>query len=152
MKNILNENVRNEIINRIEKLAENDKPVWGKMSAGDFMCHIGDSFRLATGKKEVKFTGNFISSSLIKMLILNGLPMMKEKIETSPELKPGVGGTPATNFNSDKETLLELVKYFDQNYPSDQKIAHPFFGKMNRTEWAKLMFIHTNYHLKQFGK
>lgn len=152
MKNILNSNIRNSIIERIENLNENDKALWGKMSSGDFLCHISDSFRMAMEKKEVKFLGNPISTSLVKMLVLNGLPLMKEKIETSPELKPRVGGTPATNFKNDKEILLELINGFEKNYPADHKIVHPFFGKMNRTQWGKLMFIHTNYHLKQFGK
>jgi hypothetical protein len=152
MKNILNPTTKDEIITRIDLLHENDKPLWGKMSAGDFLCHISDSFRMATGQKEVKFTGNAFSTSLMKMLILNGLPIPKGKIETSPELKPGKRGTPTTDFSNDKNTLIDLINGFEENYPENQIIVHPAFGKMNRTQWGKLMFIHTNHHLKQFGK
>ncbi|WP_424351099.1 DUF1569 domain-containing protein [Lutimonas sp.] len=28
---------------------------------------------------------------------------------------------------------------------------HPFFGELNREEWARLVYKHLDHHLKQFG-
>lgn len=152
MQTVLNETNRNEIIKRIETIDGNEIRQWGKMTAHEMICHCGDQLRLSLGEIKSDYIGNFITSSIIKHLILMGMPAPKGKVETVKELKQGEGGTKPKSVAEDKKKLIELINRFNSSFPKDKYIIHPGFGKMSKKEIGKLIFIHTDYHLKQFGK
>ena len=152
MKNILNKNVLKEIIERVEKVTDNDARLWGKMNSHEMLCHAADQIRLATGEKVSAFRGNKATRTILKRLILLGMPAPKGKVETTKELKQGAGGTKPTTFLEDQKTLISLLKDFVDNFEEGELIEHPAFGNMNKKEWGRLAYIHVNYHLKQFGR
>lgn len=152
MKNILDDSVKNKIVARIEALEQSDKPLWGKMSVDGMMCHAADQIRMAIGEKETKFIGNAVSKTIVKFLVLFGMPTPKAKVETVKELKQGRGGTKTTDFENDKQLLLKSVEGFEKEYPEGENICHPFFGNMNKKQWGRLIYLHLDFHLKQFGK
>ncbi|MBU1095021.1 MAG: DUF1569 domain-containing protein [Bacteroidetes bacterium] len=152
MKSILNESDKKELIKRISRLKNDSKKLWGKMSSGEMICHLFDQINMATGKRKTKYVGNKFLSIILKWIVLLGLPTPKGKVETVKELKQGAGGTKPTIFETDGKTLIELLEKFNENYPNNKLIVHPAFGKLNKRQWGRLVYLHTNYHLKQFGK
>ena len=152
MKNVLNEKVKHKLMARIACLNENDKALFGKMNCHEMLCHSADQIRMAVGGIKTGFIGNALSSTLLKHLILLGMPAPKGKIETVKELKQGAGGTKPANFSNDKNTLSELINRFDSLYFDEKKVIHPAFGAMNKKQWGRLVYIHADYHLKQFGR
>ncbi|MDP2363498.1 MAG: DUF1569 domain-containing protein, partial [Ignavibacteria bacterium] len=95
--------------------------------------------------------GNVLLKTVLKHLILLGMPAPKGKVETVPELKQGIGGTKPTTFEYDKKTLFSLVKNFKNIVEQKPNQIHPAFGKMNTKQWARLCYIHLDHHLKQFS-
>jgi hypothetical protein len=152
MKNVLTESVKQELIARINTLCENDKALFGKMNCHEMICHSADQIRMAAGEIKTDYIGNALTSSLLKHLILFGMPAPKGKVETVKELKQGAGGTKPVRFEDDKKSLSGLIANFNAYYAHDMKIIHPAFGAMNKKQWGRLVFIHADYHLKQFGK
>ena len=151
MKNILDSSTQKEIENRILSLNENSNRLWGKMKANEMICHCSDQIKMATGEIQTNFVGNFIMTTLVKKLVLLGMPAGKGKIETAPELKQGLGGTKPTVFQQDKSNLVELVKNFEMKIEKRPNQIHPAFGMMNTKQWGRLSYIHLDHHLKQFG-
>lgn len=134
-----------EIINRINKLKPDSKPLWGKMSVSQMMAHCTEAMRSAFG--EIKLKRNFmgvIFGNIAKKSILSdkpikhGLPTDKNFVIKEDK-----------NFEQEKNRLIEYVKKFDAKFLTND--PHPFFGKMTADEWDKITAKHLDHHLRQFG-
>lgn len=152
LKSIINPIYKNEILKRISNLENSDVALWGKMNVNEMICHCSDQIRMGTGITKTDFVGNKLLETVLKQLVLLGMPSPKGKVETVKELKQGVGGTKPTGFEMDRENLKNLVNGFEKTYPGEEIIIHPAFGKMNKKQWGRLIYVHTDHHLKQFGK
>lgn len=152
MKNILDKLEKEKVLERINNLTETDKALWGKMTPAENICHMTDQIKLATGKINCGEAGNKIAAFVLRNLILMGLPAPKGKVETYPRLKQGAGGTAPTEFAQDKKTLTDVINNYENDFPGENKILHPAFGFMNKAEWARLVYLHLDHHLRQFGK
>ncbi len=151
MKTVLNPFYLNRLKTRIESVKPDSTRLWGKMTAHQMLVHVSDQVRLSEGEIPTRFRGNFFSKKLLKKLVLLGMPTPKGKVETVYELKQDAGGTKRTHFETDRQELLELLVRFESRFEHGQKRLHPAFGEMNKKEWARLVYIHTDYHLRQFN-
>jgi len=152
MKSIIDEPVKKSFIERVNRISNSDKPQWGKMNAHEMVVHCSDQLKMSMGIIESEYIGKPVIGSLLKWLVLAGMPIPKGKVETVKELKQGVGGTKPVEFEKDKTTLIELINSFNKIYPLNGMVKHPAFGNMNYNQWAKLDYIHLNYHLTQFNR
>lgn len=76
MKNIQTDSIKKEFNSRIDKLQSTVSGNWGKMNAGQMLCHC---LRLANGTKRSMFLGNFMMTNLFKWLILTFVKNAKRK-------------------------------------------------------------------------
>lgn len=153
MKNILNPNDKDELYLRLDKLVPKGERQWGKMTKEQTICHMADQLRLISGEVVTSFEGNFFTKTLLKAMILLGVPAPPEKISTfeSLDFDKG-GGTPPTTMEADIKTLKKLIEEFtsgDNRYypPKD----HSIFGPLTSKQWGRMVYIHMNHHLKQFN-
>ncbi|MFH0733874.1 MAG: DUF1569 domain-containing protein [bacterium] len=151
MKSILDEKGKNEILKRIESVRPSGKGLWGKMNSNEMLCHCNDQIKLGLGEINCNTTQKFPLGKLFKYLIFMGMPTPKGKIETFKSLKQGDGGTPPTNFANDKNVLIKSIQQFNAKYPDATTINHPAFGDLTKKEWGKLIYMHLDHHLRQFG-
>lgn len=49
------------------------------------------------------------------------------------------------------DEMKELLDYLEKATGKEQLQPHPFFGNLNRKEWASLIYKHLDHHLKQFS-
>jgi hypothetical protein len=133
------------ILNRINKLTPDSKPLWGKMTVSKMMAHCTVGLRTASG--EVKLKRNFLGilfggiakkSMMSDKPIKQGLPTDKNFVIKEDR-----------NFDEEKTALIGYVKKFDPKILTTG--LHPFFGTMTIQEWDKLMAKHLDHHLRQFG-
>ena len=101
MKTILNEKDKLNIIERINKLLPERKKLWGKMNVNEMLCHTSDQIRMATGKIQPKYLGNVLFKTIVKWLILAGIPTPKGKVQTVRELNQEKEGTRPVGFDQD---------------------------------------------------
>lgn len=120
------------------------------MSANQMLCHLADSFRVVIGEKDVTPVPGRPQKTM-KWLALN-LPIAWPKgVATRPEVDQELGGTPAADFEADRQELLRLVDRFTRE-PRDFKWhPHPMFGHMSDKEWMRWGYLHMDHHLRQFG-
>lgn len=147
MGNIFLEADKNEIINRIDELHPNSKPMWGKMSVSQMLAHCIEPIKVAMG--ETKLKRNLFG-------ILFGKTAKKKLISESPFPKnlPTVKSFLVTNepdFYASQQSLKDAIqKMYDTDKKEMAARPHPFFGKMTENEWGVLGYKHLDHHLKQF--
>lgn len=149
MKNIINQQDRAEIIARIQKLTPESKAHWGTMNAGGALCHLNDQLRLALGQKTIPDAGNFFTKTILKNLILWGMPAPKGKAKTHPDLAQEAGGTKPTTFDADRKSLMENIEAVATRNSGFK--AHAIFGPLTKEQWGRMAYTHLDHHLKQFG-
>lgn len=150
MKNIIYSEDMIDIINRFKWLREKDTPRWGQINVNEMLCHLSDHIRLALGLKSAEYSGNKFKEKFLIHLILWGIPVPKKDVETVIEMNQGNGRTKPTEFYTDKDALIKLIKKFNADFKENAIVKHPVLGPLNKQQWGRLIYTHLNHHLKQF--
>jgi hypothetical protein len=144
-QDLLNQEVKANIIARINKLTPNSQPLWGKMSVSQMLAHCQAQLRVAVGDDKLKHSlVGLLFGKMAKRKLLEDKPFSKN-LPTAPSFI--VKETP--EFNDAKDKLIGLITRFTEKNIS--KDPHPFFGKLTINEWSSLTWKHLDHHLIQFG-
>jgi hypothetical protein len=121
------------------------------MSLNQMLCHVTDSFRCPLGQRTVApFKATSLPVPVLKWLALNFPRKWPQDVPTTPEMNQRIGGTPPAGFRQDRDTLLEKLNKFAQF--SGSWARHPMFGPLTSAEWMRWAYLHTDHHLRQFGR
>lgn len=146
IKNLYDASVKQEIIERINKLSPDSQRKWGKMDVAQMLAHLQKQIEVAYGTRIVK--GNLLMKLLVPLFKKslyndkpwkNGLPTEKTFITTGE----------SKDFETEKNKLLGLVEKFSE--AAIRKTPHPVFGKMTMEQWSHATWKHIDHHLRQFG-
>lgn len=148
---ILNKESHESILRRIHDLKSDSKAQFGKMNVNQMLCHTADQLRMAMSFIEIPLQGNRISRYFKKQMALTLDNIPPEKMETLDEINPQKDGTPPISFEDDKVNLIKLLDLFVNNEEHYTLQHHPMFGDLDKDEWGRLIYVHLNHHLKQFG-
>ena len=149
MKTIRDENCRNELIARIEKLSGDEKAAWGKMNLEQMLSHLVQSGDMPF-EAIMPDHSNVLSRSLLKPLVLYVLPIPKD-VKVGPELDQQQNGRKPLGMDVDKAAAIESIRRLGNLSEKHDCLAHPFFGKMSAKEWGVMAHKHIDHHLRQFG-
>lgn len=146
IKTLYDPAVKQEIIERINRLTPESPRQWGKMDVAQMLAHLQQPLQVALGHRTIKGTFFF---NLI-------MPLFKKTLWDEKPWKKGLP-TDATyimtgepkDFNAEKTKLLELVRQFNETDITKER--HPVFGHMTIEQWSKSAWKHIDHHLKQFG-
>ena len=151
MKTLANPQDKADLLKRLAAVRNDTPRVWGKMSAQQMICHLSDSYKVVTGKKPASYVENLFTRTLVKWAAL-WLPFpWPHGTKTMPEVDQFVGGTPPTDFETDRRQLIALTEEFTANPAILAASRHPFFGRMSTDEWMRWAYLHMDHHLRQFG-
>lgn len=133
---------------RLEQLDANGTARWGRMTAHQMICHLNDSFKVATGEKLVSRAPSPLPRKVIKWLALRAPLPWAHNVPTRPEIEQGRGGTPPGQWDHDRRELRELILAFSSR---SEFAAHPIFGPMSWDDWQTWGYRHVDHHFRQFG-
>ena len=148
VKNLFEEAVYNEVMERINKLTPGSQRLWGKMSVAQMLAHCKQAFKVPLTEKPLPriFIGRLVGW-LIKGKLYDGKPFAKS-LPTSPDFVI----RDVREFNKEKVALIELINQFHQKGPEHVgNYPHPFFGPLTKHQWGMAMWKHLDHHLRQFG-
>lgn len=148
---LLHPAARASLVARIAQLQPHSPALWGKMNAAQVLCHLADQLRMALGELSVNGKAGFWGRTLMKTLVLAGLPAPKGKVPTLPELDQMTAGTPPTDFEHDRQALYHLIDNVVAQGAAYPWAHHPSFGRLDHRQWCRLAWIHLDHHLRQFG-
>ncbi|HUS03789.1 MAG TPA: DUF1569 domain-containing protein [Chitinophagaceae bacterium] len=148
MKSLFEPGVTREMVDRINRLAADTKPLWGKMRVEQMLAHMQSPLRVALGEEKLmKGLMGFLFGKIAKKQLVTEAPF-KKNLPTAPSfiIKE------EKNFEEEKSRVIDLVQRFstEPKEKLDTRV-HPFFGKLSADEWNILHWKHLDHHLRQFG-
>jgi Protein of unknown function (DUF1569) len=148
MSTLADPRVRAACRERILKLRPNASAKWGRMTAPQMVCHLNDSFRVGMGEKYASPATSALQRTFVKWVALRAPVSWPHGVPTRPEIEQGRGGTPPSEWESDRRELLGLIDAFADCQTFG---VHPTFGKMSTRDWLTWGYRHMDHHLRQFG-
>jgi hypothetical protein len=152
MKSLEDPRCKVEIVERIGRLRPDSPRRWGKMTAPQMVCHLGDSFLGVMGEKPISIAPGRYPRRLFKWIALYVPVQWPKGVPTRPEFDQHIGGTSPTDFEQDKRRLLAIFDQFTRTPRSFQFRPHPMFGEMSDQDWMRWGYLHPDHHLRQFGQ
>ena len=70
MKSLSNNLDKQELLQRLGLIKPESARRWGKMTAGQMVCHLNDSFKAVIGERPVTSVNNILGPNLIKWVAL----------------------------------------------------------------------------------
>jgi hypothetical protein len=145
MKTIFDKSTREELINRINSLNENSTAHWGRMNVSQMLKHCNQWDEMALGKK--KYKQSFLGKLFGKMALKNMMKdePMKKNLPTVPSfiIKENI------DVAEGKRKWIKSLDEYEQF--SNDGFIHPFFGAMTKENTGKVVYKHSDHHLRQFG-
>jgi hypothetical protein len=139
------------IRNRIALVSPADTRLWGAMSAHQMICHLTDAFGCPLGERVPSpVQGLPIPMSVYKWLALYFPRKWPHGVPTPSIMDQQISGTPPGDFTADRATLLENLDKFAR--ATGPWPPHPIFRTMTTAEWMRWGYLHTDHHLRQFGR
>jgi hypothetical protein len=145
VKNLFDQSVKQDILDRINKLTPQSQKQWGKMEVSQMLAHCQMPLGVAVGTH--KLQGSFLIKligSLFKSQLYNDKPF-KQNLPTDKSFKIA----DPKDFEKEKQSLIQMINEFSENNMSGE--PHPFFGKLTKEQWSKGTWKHLDHHLRQFG-
>ena len=138
-----------DLLRRLHMVRPDSAARWGRMSAHQMICHLGDAMLMATHQKNVSPRTGPLQRTIVKWVALY-LPMTwPGGIPTLTEIDQEFGGTKPQDFVGDVRELETRLRRFAEQLPVCP--PHPIFGPMSRNAWLRWAYLHTDHHLRQFG-
>jgi hypothetical protein len=145
VKSLFEEEVKQEIITRINMLRPASQRKWGKMDVAQMLAHTQQPLKVALGEHNCK--GNFLIRTLsifFKSNLYNDKPFAKN-LPTDKTFK--IADT--RDFQKEKENLVSMISVFSPERLTER--PHPVFGPLTHEQWSKSQWKHLDHHLQQFG-
>ena len=136
-----------ELVARARRIGGDQPPRWGSLTAHRMLCHIADVVRLVMSEIPTKpRRRGLLSRFPLKQLVVyyapwpHGVRGPREAFLTSP-----------TTLEADVQALEAALLRFLDHRPAGEWPPHPLFGPMSARDWNRLLYRHTDHHLRQFG-
>jgi hypothetical protein len=152
MKNLGNPADQQEVLDRLAAIRPNSPRRWGKMTAHQMLCHVNDSFHLATGDKYASPATSALGRTVVKWFALRMPLPWPRGFPTRPEMDQLIGGTRPVEFERDVQSLRNTVERFTRPHRDFDWHPHPIFGHLAAAEWMRWGYLHMDHHLRQFGE
>lgn len=150
MRNIFEQQVMDEIIDRINNLTPSSKRQWGKMEVSQMLAHCSTSLRFATGERKPTKLFLIVGKTIgafFKSTYYNEQPFKKNR-PTSKASKI----SDKRDFYKEKELLIKNIDQLMTKGPKNcEKYPHPFFGALTSKQWGMGVYKHLDHHLRQFN-
>ncbi|HEY0433692.1 MAG TPA: hypothetical protein VGC95_07465, partial [Chitinophagaceae bacterium] len=110
-RNLFDPAVKQEIINRIEKLTPASVPLWGKMNVSQMLAHLELPVGVALGSHKLRRTlMGRIFGPMVKSMLYNEKPF-KRSMPTDPSF---ITFGQEKDFYKEKQALLDMVGNFSE--------------------------------------
>lgn len=139
-----------ELIRRFASLSPASQRAWGRMNAGQMLCHLSDSLLVLLGERTAASRVTFVSRNLLRPMALRLPAQWPHGIPTGEQVDQERGGTPPQQFDADRERVIALTRRF-LAAPAESCAPHPAFGRLSRWELMRWAYLHADHHLRQFG-
>jgi len=148
MKSLWQQAARQELLARARRLTPEHRPQWGKFTVDRMLAHMVDAFRMGMGEIEVTPRKiPVIGTWPFNVLFIRFVGMPKNA-PTAREIVT----RPPLSIDAELRGLEAAMDRFAAQRTRTDWPRHPAFGKLSRSSWGVLGYVHTDHHLRQFGE
>lgn len=148
-KNLLEKEVADEMVRRIQGLQPDTPPQWGQMNATEMLLHMNRVHQRLLSPATATPKKTSLRQLLIRWLVLYVMPRYPKGAKT-----PSVFNTKGTAdqhvFDEQKQLFTQLIHRFAAHKEPIQHY-HPYFGALSTQQWGLTSWKHADHHLRQFG-
>jgi len=148
--NVLDPQVSDKLVERINQLNSETQPTWGKMSVDQMLAHCCVAYEMMFEPERFKKANGFmkfILKRLVKSTVC-GPGTYKKNSRTAPEFKVDS----KKDFEKERERLVGYIRKVQDAGPSFFEGKESLsFGVLSQDEWNSLQYKHLDHHLQQFG-
>jgi hypothetical protein len=152
MKSLAEGGCRAEIEERLSRLTAEDRALWGRMNVSQMAGHVAGAFAMVLGEQPVQPVRSLLRGPHGRYLALYSGVTWGRDIQTVPELDMVRLGVVPADFDRKTRELAGLLQRFCDAAEADLAGAHPMLGRMRRADWMRWGYLHTDHHLRQFGR
>jgi hypothetical protein len=147
-KDIFNQEITSEIVERVNKLHPSSPASWGSMNVNEMMHHCSSSLQHIMHAKPVDRKAT-LKQKALRLLFLYFIPKFPQGAPTRKDIDIKKSGIIADDFETEKERFISLLNLFAMQ----QKIYafHPTFGNLTHKQWGIFTWMHMDHHLRQFN-
>jgi hypothetical protein len=138
---------RGEIVARLQRLMPASERRWGKMDCTTMVGHCADSLRMVLGERDLGPPRGPLRFAPGRYLVIYLMRWPKGRAKTPVEPR----ARSAEEFESARQTLLDLLERAAQRPAAELAPTHYLFGRMRHRDWGVLVYRHLDHHLTQFG-
>ena len=138
------------LVMRINALTEYSAPHWGKMDLPQMLEHCAIQLKMALGILPNTIEGSpLLYRTLVgRWLSLYVVPWPRG-FETPAIMDMLTNNMPVQDFENEKTHLLFLLKEIRKE---TTLAPHHFYGDISKKDWGRLIWVHLDHHLRQFGQ
>lgn len=138
-----------ELRSRIGSLKPTSTPCWGSMTVDRGLHHLNLACGHPNGFYEVPDESYFTSRTVFRWILVDWFSEQPTGLRLPRGFK--LATDQHFDFDLEKGRLLDIVEAAWHKRDINDWGPHCMFGKMSLAEWGKLLQIHIDYHLRQFG-
>lgn len=149
MKDIFDQQVAREVVERIRSLAPDSQPQWGRMSVAQMLAHCCVPYEMVYEDKHRRpgKVGRLLLRTFVKRGVVNEKPY-RRNLPTAPAFRI----SDERDFVRERDRLAAYVERTAElgasHFDGRESLS---FGPLTRTEWNNLFYKHLDHHLTQFG-
>jgi uncharacterized damage-inducible protein DinB len=147
--NIFSHETTTQLLQRINNLTPETRPLWGKMNVAQMLAHLCVMYEMVydNNHKRPNAFMRFLITMIAKETVVG-----KKPYPHNSRTAPAFVITGQRDFEKEKARLIDYIVRTEQNGEVffDGRESHSF-GKLTLPEWNNYFFKHLNHHLTQFG-
>jgi hypothetical protein len=137
---------RAAILDRIARLTEDRRPLWGRFTPHQMVCHVSSGLRNGLDEVDLGPARGPLTHWPLNWLVIHVIPFPKGA-KAAPEML----ATKPTTWAADLAALRDLVQRFGARGPGGEWPDSRVFGRISGRSWGVLQHKHLDHHLRQFG-
>jgi len=150
MRTLARESDYQLLTSRLASVSPNDTARWGRMNVCQMLRHIDEAIRVPLGEIQVSEHTSLYWRTVMKWGAFWYPRTWPRNTDTRPELDLCARGIDGGDFEAARaDALTKLTRL--RNAQLDG-VRHPFFGPLSRREWMRWGWLHSDHHLRQFGR
>lgn len=135
-------------VERLRAIRPDTRPLWGRMTPSQFMPHLRSSVEMALEEREAPDESTWFKSTVVRVIAFHVIPWPKG-IQAPAYFFP----EPDQNLDEERERLVDTLQRFVEAAEREPRrvTRHPVFGRMTLRYWGRVIGMHADHHLRQFG-
>jgi len=139
---------RLEYVSRVAALSPESSHCLGTMTVDHELHHLNLASGSGLGFYQLPDESYFLSRTLFRWVLVDCVPEQPLGLR----LPAGFKFPHDQHYNfREQARLTQIIDTACRTKSESDWRPHPIFGKMSLREWGKLLQIHVDYHLRQFG-